>query len=1684
MKTKQRIIALFTTILLVCTNFAGIAGSVIAVEMPEQNNKTNHANVTFDSYLEGNTHSKTYKVADQAKMYLKVAVKNAGYLKNGTVNISNTANYEIDTSNLKNDMIQSATEGQVKLKQIGSGSEIEIALPIKIKESNQVDKDFIEKISAVTFNGTYIDANGKEVAITKTINNQIIWEEQTSLELSSKVTKYIPFNEGENYGVLVQTTVSSKIKDHNLPVSKTEIQMQVPEMEGTLPEEVTVVANQTTNTNNDQTGTEFSKENYEYNKEAKTVSIKVENKENAEGKIANNKEGTDEYLVNFIYKGKELYDSMKEKTFEAESNIQAKVILKNTNETAVEGTNKVTYKEKEEKGLLTDLEVSATNSVNKGNIYANYEKVAQNKQANLETEYETKYAVKVNNKELNNKIEFLTGTESYKNAKEEETQVGTGSYIKEIVVPQNIFTKILGQEGSITINRADGSTIATIDEKSVTKENKEENNKETEEENKEEETQTNPDLTIENGNYVLNIAERRVQEVQIKTSSPVEEGTLSITLKRALSHNKSITLNEMKTFKTLNVTVENAMNNNVKQKVEQAINLKEVTTKAQLSIEAGKENLSTAVVNENVEIRATLDISSTENALYKNPTLKIKMPSQISKVDINKSSLLMDGGLKIKEIKQEKENESIVIKVELTGSQTDYVENADYKGAILLLDTNLTVDTLATSGSKEIKMTYTNENSVSENKEGTAEAKVNIVAPVGIVSANGISNYSKNEKNIMTISANEVEANLQTYSEKQIATVSGKIINNYGNKITNVQVLGRIPSKENTNTQTGESLGSTFDSKLNSPVKLTGIDSKNYKVYYSDKANATRELNNSENGWKEQATTGSKSYLIVTNNYEMEQGEKIDFEYNIEIPANLSYNNQASEMYQVYYENVSKVGTIAETKTSPIITTSTGEGPELKGEISQTIDTVREGQIVKMKVKVSNTGGMDATDVKVTVKKPTGASLVEYKYQEFSTSIEESETIDIGTLFKGETIEKYFYIEVEPAVESLAESININASITAKELENKIPVEYTLQNVQEGKLRIRTMVLTKNGSEEGVYLLGQELQFYIVVKNLEWDSTAQNVKVNIPMPDMFTYISGKVKEDVIDEGTSDGITYNQNNHSISVDLGALKNTKYIYINTGVAKPGNVFITTTATAEGVDTHYSNEFEVLVEQPQIELSNLITNSKYIKEGEIVTHEIEVRNVGRTDVQNVKVGINLPEEFNLEDISYTTNNGEIITYTKGELQDENKLEIELGNINVGITSYITIRSEVGTISEGNEKEVTTYVTVNVTGIDEQTSNKVTNVIEYSQEVHDRTEGNENLGGSEGSGGSTTSRNIISGTAWLDENKNGAREEEEQLLSNVQVALLNSADNSIIKDSDTGEDKVVLTDENGKYAITNVQNGSYIVVFVYDSSNYGVTTYQAKDIETGVNSDAIEMNITLNGEKRLAGITNVINVNGNNVRDIDIGLYKLQRFDLRLEKYVSKITLTTPTIGTKLYTNKDSKIEKVEILSQNVGKASMVIEYKLVVTNEGAVAGYAKKLVDYLPSSVSFSTDLNKDWYLSENGNVYNASLANTLIQPGESKEVTLVLSKKITEEDMGNVLNNNAEIYEADNEQGLNDIDSVAGNNESEEDDISKADIVISTVTGTIIKYTGLGIGIIAILVIGIYEIKKHVIKIERR
>ena len=171
------------------------------------------------------------------------------------------------------------------------------------------------------------------------------------------------------------------------------------------------------------------------------------------------------------------------------------------------------------------------------------------------------------------------------------------------------------------------------------------------------------------------------------------------------------------------------------------------------------------------------------------------------------------------------------------------------------------------------------------------------------------------------------------------------------------------------------------------------------------------------------------------------------------------------------------------------------------------------------------------------------------------------------------------------------------------------------------------------------------------------------------------------------------------------------------------------------------------------------------------------------------------------------------------------------------------------------------------------------------------------------------------------------------------------------------------------------------------------------------------------------------------------------------------------------------DAKLAKQEINAKEVNSTTVVVEYTIRVTNKGEVAGYIRKIADYLSSDYKFSSELNKDWY-QDGSNVYCTSLADTKINPGESKDVKLIVIKQMKENNTG-LVNNTAEIVSSYNELGLTDINSTEGNKVKGENDMSSADVIISIKTGQVVTTVILVITTIVMLGVAVYIIRKLII-----
>lgn len=465
----------------------------------------------------------------------------------------------------------------------------------------------------------------------------------------------------------------------------------------------------------------------------------------------------------------------------------------------------------------------------------------------------------------------------------------------------------------------------------------------------------------------------------------------------------------------------------------------------------------------------------------------------------------------------------------------------------------------------------------------------------------------------------------------------------------------------------------------------------------------------------------------------------------------------------------------------------------------------------------------------------------------------------------------------------------------------------------------------------------------------------------------------------------------------------------------------------------------------------------NKSTIKDGEQLTFTTTINNT-------------IEEEY---DITITDKLPEGIVVKSVELNGEDITEKCLQNNTIIIANYsieelATVTLQVNAILV--EKQATGGELINTVSVTTISTETKSNEIVYYLTNKSGNGSNSTLNSS-----SNTSKGktyTISGVAWLDEDKSGSREARENFIDGIKVKVVDATTGNYVQKD--GSDLSVTTSSDGSYSL-ELEEGNYIVVFEYDTITYAVTEYQRAGIDESINSDVISKTVNNN----TVGVTDTIILNNANMEHIDIGLIQATVFDLELNKYIDKVTVQNKT-GTNVKQFDNAKIAKVEIAAKQLAGSTVTLEYTIKVTNTGEVEGYVKSIVDYMPNSLKFNSAVNKNWYQSDS-NLYNTTLENTKLEPGETKEITLILTKTMTENNTGSV-SNTAEIADAYNMFGISDTDSIPGNVVSTEDDFSNADVIISVKTGALILYLSLALVISAIIGAGVYFINKKIVKGE--
>lgn len=1639
-KNTLKIVAILTTLLLIGTIF--IPTLVYASE-EVQDEKTSQENVSFNATIQNKYEAKLNLLAE-ATLELDLAVKNTGYLKDINVTLEGN-NYDLVTTKAPEQSLDILTvnEETMQEQQITSGISNGALDAVQGNADNSINDEF----AGATMGGNILNETSNEPVegtpeeVKNNIENKIKAIRENIIEINeiksgenANIKIPIKFKENDKISVddynkestvtlnaiyvnekgkekKITKTITHKIewtldvtekieqqitkylKYNNNTMIGVEINDEIePNNLPITKKEISIIPPKINNINPEKVIS--LTENIAYKYENGIITITQENILNEDEKIAINPKGT----YKLIY----IYNTQSEETGTIETSAEAKITT--VKQDIITGTTtQNTFDMTEQIGSLVDLETVKPESLSKGYMYTNLNK-NENK---LTTNYEEKYSVNFGLAELVDRIVIEQKTNSF--VTEQGYYDLTDKITTKKIKVENL-EKILGADGKITIKNSSGDEITVLSREKL-------------------------EAEISEGTLT------------IETTKPITEGSLQLILSKEIGGDLGLNIDDLKAVNklTTSVNVKGYKNETEISNTEKVDEITLQSPKSTATLEVSQSTLSTVTENKDVIFNVVLNKSSVENALYKNPSIKITLPEQVKEIKVKDARLLYENEISAGSIN----TENNTIQVNLQGTQTEYSSSATEQGSLVRIVADVKLDNLATSDNGNIKLDYTNE---ATGENNTIEGIIKVEAPTGFVTTNTM---KIDDKEATAVESNNDDIEIARTAEERRMQIKGVIINNLGSNAEGLTIIGRIPFQGN-KTIEGKDLGTTINTTLSTGITVTGLE--NALVYYSDE----KEAGISTQNWTTEWTQNSKTYKIVAN-MPLNDKTKAEFNYEVIVPANLPASSTMKENFGVYYNNNSVEGiktNLVEAKAVGVSTTGisnieteveifdTNTGAQIQNE-----GQVAEGEYITYRVRVRNKGTKNAENVKV--KATLGNGLKPIKLS-LGTDIDpiKSYIIDntddlirtIPLIKPGESYVVYYDVLSGKTlnIESEEENQYIskfritanNDDTNADEIESKV-------NITEGYLNLKLTSDLQSILQSNIVLENREFNYVVDLYNVN-GKEKNNVTLNIKLPQGIEFVSSETQANY-NKGTN-VVTYNIGKMNASDSKRILAKVKIT-----TKDPSELIATAIATCSETNT-------------EIQSNPLSIGTSSLEKNVEVTQRLSVESGRIMDTDTFEIYVDVKNNTNAKlELAYNNAMPKELNAIKSQVIVENKLQYETTTnyINMSMTlekgqsGRFLIQAKARTQAKDKTITIENKPTLKTIDGQELTINTVSLQIQGTGNFSENPNGTYN----------------VQGTAWLDANNNGKKEPSEERLSGVQLQLYDGSKGELVKDAN-GNTLSVTTGNDGSYTFTNLKSGKYNIVANYDTKKYDLGIYKAEGIAEGENSDFVLA--TLEGKE--VASTDAITVENANIYNIDLALVDKNTFDLKLDKTITKIVVTNSKNNRTNSYDFNSNVAKVELGGSDVEYNTVLVEYKITVSNVGHVAGYAKSIVDYLPKDMTFSSELNSSWYTERDGNAYNTSLANTLIKPGETKELTLVLSKKITGENLGTV-RNTAEIAESYNEYSIKDINSTAGNKQDGENDMSSADAIIGMSTGReIIKVTGISIGLLALIALAVFSMKK--------
>ena len=828
-------------------------------------------------------------------LYFDLNVLTQGYLKNGRITL-NGKNFTWTTSMVDdNSIIDGNYIGQtssIKLKdEIKNGSQKLFFGTINSKIGNNINN--YSKVNSITLTGIYVDDEGNETPINKTVDVTVDWYGTTKTSLNNRNQNYNIETLIKDEKAEVNFSVTASETNYQLILQKQEVEIIIPDLNGYVAEKVEVINSGII---------------YEYNQETKKLKIVKESIIDENGNVSQISRSST-YDIKVIYPLEAYtsidinsislsipmvgydygYNNSNEEFDNPHISQDEKILTVTYSEPSGDIWNIYTYvgyKEyMSESGWRYVISKEPVMDIYNGNIYKD-----------VINEYPVEWKLVTNDY---SSLKNITLEEQQENEKNKADEFLNTSYkytsMHDYIKTRGIYfvdaDKMFGTDGWIKLYNAEtGSLLETFTSETW-------------------------------GKYSSdNLYKVDVKSIKIETSAPIASTSFSVMQIKQLD-SKLVTSNFIQSeFERISyiytylkgtasfiegVTVEDGNSTSEINKSNYA------DYEMPYSVQSLEIDPMRVTNQETQNINLYIETNSL-NILEKkwiDGVFLLELPEDILKIDI-RNIMISNNHVRISSYNTYEKNGKKYIQI--------YTENPREQIYRITINADIVTNPLKATSTQVVTLYAYNKNGdnyISKTNDiydidndgesydniGYSTDHITLIAPSGLITAEYITNYD--DLGSITIAPNIAE--IEKSTEKRTATVNVSITNNYNGTISEIKVLGKIPFEGNTYVLNEGNLNSQYTTNLKGSISIPEGLQSYLTIYYSEKANPNKDINDESNGWmlENQVSDWStiKTYLINFNEYILKKSESRVLSYEIEVPAGVGYNDAAFSTHAIYY---------------------------------------------------------------------------------------------------------------------------------------------------------------------------------------------------------------------------------------------------------------------------------------------------------------------------------------------------------------------------------------------------------------------------------------------------------------------------------------------------------------------------------------------------------------------------------------------------------------------------------------------------------------------------------------------------------------------------------------------------------------------------------------------------------------